>query len=102
MYLLRLRTPITSIRGIGMVRSHVPDSNPKYLENYQLALQIAANVAENECLFQTEQECRVAWDTFDEIHTAMLRRKEKEREKDALERYCLDHPDDVECKIYDV
>lgn len=43
--------------------------------------------------------CAVAWDIVEELQAECSHRKVK---RNSLERYCDEHPDAVECRVYDV
>lgn len=46
-----------------------------------------------------EVECSVAWDTVDDIARGIHHREEV---FDPLERYCVEHEEEDECRVYDV
>ena len=46
-------------------------------------------------------ECAVAWDAVEEIQAAVADRRYQHTQTE-FERYCADHPDASECRIYDV
>lgn len=48
-------------------------------------------------------DCTVAWDIFDELLATTARLAEDVRDDtDPLEQWCLSHPSDLECRVYDV
>jgi hypothetical protein len=51
-------------------------------------------------LDSTSKECAVAWDVVEELHAAIADRKQPQ--KSALEVFCDTHPDDAECRIYEI
>jgi hypothetical protein len=46
-------------------------------------------------------ECAAAWDAVEEMQAATADRKLKKETTD-FERYCIERPDALECRIYDV
>ena len=46
-------------------------------------------------------ECAVAWDAVEEIQAAVADRRYHQTQTE-FERYCSDHPDALECRVYDV
>ncbi len=91
----------TGRRHAVRVNAHRPDAP---LPDHSLALRIMEAIAIQVCKRDThdDQACAVAWDTFDELHRALLRRNEQRREEDPLELYCQEDPSALECRIYDV
>lgn len=45
-------------------------------------------------------ECAAAWDAVEEVQAAVADRRW--RAENSLDRYCADHPDALECRVYDV
>ena len=48
------------------------------------------------------QECAVAWDIVEELQAAKSHRQASTKHKNSLDVYCNQHPEAVECLIYDV
>lgn len=65
-------------------------------------LQIVLEQARAACDIRGDEssECAAAWDVVEEIQAALAHRKVTK--KTAFERYCDEHPDADECRIYDV
>lgn len=74
-------------------------NNPLALEE---ELQRVIEQARQACSISGDysSECAAAWDAVEEIQAALSHRKVAK--KTSLERYCDDHPDASECRIYDV
>lgn len=65
-------------------------------------LQIVLEQARAACDLRGDEssECAAAWDAVEEIQAAIAHRKAAK--KTVFERYCDEHPDADECRIYDV
>jgi hypothetical protein len=79
------------------------DVNP----SSQIPLSLRIEMARNEARAIAAEkgiespESAVAWDIVEELLSVAARRKSREP-KSAFERYCLEHPDASEARIYDV
>ena len=49
----------------------------------------------------TSGECAAAWDAVEELQAEASHKKQKEPQKNSLERYCEDNPDALECRVYE-
>jgi hypothetical protein len=47
-------------------------------------------------------DCAVAWDIVEELQAYKASKKQEKRRKTPLESYCEEHPDAIECLIYDL
>ncbi|CAM6096287.1 unnamed protein product [Calypogeia fissa] len=53
---------------------------------------------------ETSEECVVAWDEVEELSAAASHKRESDKAsnaKDPLEKYCEDHPETDECRVYE-
>ncbi|WP_104547121.1 Calvin cycle protein CP12 [Chroococcidiopsis sp. TS-821] len=66
--------------------------------SFQAALEHARRLTQMYGIGSTE--VAVAWDTVEELVTALVRRPKKSFS--AFEQYCTLHPDAPECRLYDV
>jgi len=46
--------------------------------------------------------CATAWDIVEELQAEIAHRRAAAAPKNAFERYCDEHPDADECRMYDV
>ncbi|KAK6937282.1 hypothetical protein RJ641_030790 [Dillenia turbinata] len=70
----------------------------------QLSDKVAESVknAEEACAGDPASgECVAAWDEVEELSAAASHARDKKKETDALETYCKDNPESVECRTYD-
>ena len=49
----------------------------------------------------TSTDCKVAWDTVEELQAEAAHQKQAKPEKTSLEKYCDENPDAAECRLYD-
>lgn len=47
-------------------------------------------------------ECAVAWDIVEELQAEKSHQKQAAQRKNSLEVYCENHPEAIECLVYDV
>ncbi|NET89609.1 MAG: hypothetical protein F6K45_16210 [Kamptonema sp. SIO1D9] len=47
-------------------------------------------------------ESASAWDTVEELLAAIAHRRNQQQDQNSLDRYCNDHPEAEECKVYDL
>jgi hypothetical protein len=47
-------------------------------------------------------ECAVAWDIVEELQAEKAHQKQAKKGKNSLDIYCSEHPEALECLIYDV
>lgn len=48
------------------------------------------------------RECAARWDIVEELQAALADRQQLQKQKNSLEQYCDQHPEAIECRIYDV
>lgn len=46
--------------------------------------------------------CAIAWDAVQNLQVTVANRRRAERNQTFFDRYCSDHPDALECRIYEV
>jgi CP12 domain len=63
------------------------------------ALEDARNACQN--AGENSSECAVAWDIVEELQAEKSHR-EAAKHKNGFDLYCIEHPEAVECLIYDV
>lgn len=51
---------------------------------------------------ESSGDCAVAWEIVEELQAERCHRKAKTQPKNSLDQYCAEHPEAVECLIYDV
>lgn len=49
----------------------------------------------------TSGECAAAWDAVEELQAEAAHQRQSIKPKNALEQYCDDNPDALECRVYD-
>lgn len=47
-------------------------------------------------------DCAVAWDIVEELQAEKAHQRQAKKRKTLLESYCEEHPEAIECLIYDV
>ncbi|MBW4665974.1 MAG: Calvin cycle protein CP12 [Cyanomargarita calcarea GSE-NOS-MK-12-04C] len=47
-------------------------------------------------------ECAVAWDIVEELQAEKAHQKQAKKAQNSLDIYCNEHPEAIECLIYDV
>lgn len=69
------------------------------------ALKDAIKEAEEACETGASPDCAVAWDSVEEISSAVAHKKAQEKadsaSTDPMEIYCKDAPDADECRVYE-
>ncbi len=50
----------------------------------------------------TSSECVLAWEVVEELQTEKFHQQQAKIRKTELEIYCEQHPEAIECRIYDV
>jgi hypothetical protein len=48
------------------------------------------------------RECAAGWDLVEELEVAAAHQRNLEKPKTALDQYCDQHPEALQCRIYDV
>lgn len=65
-------------------------------------LEVAISQAHEACgLDSRSGNCASAWDIVEELQAAIAH-KRQEKPATAFERYCAEHPDAAECRIYEI
>lgn len=62
---------------------------------------IAQARADCEAKGDSSKDCAVAWDIVEELQAERCHRG-RTKSKNSLEQYCTEHPEAVECLIYDL
>jgi uncharacterized protein YgiB involved in biofilm formation len=72
------------------------------LTNLKQELQTLVDYARDACSTNGDlsSECAAAWDAVEEMQAATADRRSQE--KTFFDRYCIERPDALECRIYDV
>jgi CP12 domain len=47
-------------------------------------------------------ECAVAWDIVEELQAEKSHQQQATKTKTSLEQYCNEHPEAIECRVYDI
>lgn len=47
------------------------------------------------------KECAAAWDAVEELQAEASHQRSKKPKKTSLEKYCDEHPEADECRVYD-
>jgi Ribonuclease G/E len=73
------------------------------INNLEAAIAQALEEARAACQTAGENstECAVAWDIVEELQAERSHR-ETAKQKSGFDLYCLEHPEAIECLIYDV
>ncbi len=73
-------------------------------KSLEQAIQEAVEQARNACAAKgnSSSECAVAWDIAEELQAEKSHRQAIAKPKTSLDRYCHEHPEAVECLIYDL
>jgi uncharacterized protein YgiB involved in biofilm formation len=92
---------IGDIQKIGFMTTLTPNTAPTPTLDQQI--QDAIKQARQACSTQGDKsvECATAWDIVEEMQANASHSRQKPR-KTSLEKYCDDHPDASECRLYDV
>ena len=91
---------IVSISDIMRKGDFVEKPQQIYIED---RLEVAREEARAICAAKgpTAPECAAAWDEVEELQAAAAHKRQSEKKPNSLEAYCADHPDAVECRIYE-
>ena len=84
-------TQMNTATGNGISRS-LESAIAQALEEARTACQTAGD---------NSSECAVAWDIVEELQAERSHR-EMAMQRNSLDVYCIEHPEAVECLIYDV
>lgn len=70
----------------------------------EVAIQEAITEARSTCEINgnNSADCAVAWDIVEELQAYKASKKQIKQRKTPLEIYCEQHPEAIECLIYDV
>lgn len=72
-------------------------------KSLETAIAQALEEARNACQTagDNSSECAVAWDIVEELQAERSHR-ETAKQRNSLDVYCIEHPEAIECLIYDV
>lgn len=81
-------------------------NHPEENQNLTLADRIREAVEDARTACQNQgarsAECAVAWDVVEELQAERSHRQAEQKSQSAFERYCQEHPEAVECLIYEI
>jgi signal-transduction protein with cAMP-binding, CBS, and nucleotidyltransferase domain len=91
---------IVSISDILNKSDFVEKPQQLYIED---RLDAAREEARAICAAQgaASPECAAAWDVVEELQAAAADKRQSQKNTNSLEDYCANHPDAVECRIYE-
>ncbi|MDJ0692984.1 Calvin cycle protein CP12 [Mastigocoleus sp. MO_188.B34] len=75
-------------------------TNPMLTEEIQKAIVEARSTCQDKG--DGSSECAVAWDIVEELQAEKSHQKQAAQRKNSLEVYCENHPEAIECLVYDV
>ncbi|MEO0967411.1 MAG: Calvin cycle protein CP12 [Cyanobacteria bacterium J06639_18] len=75
-------------------------TNPMLTEEIQKAVVEARSTCQDKG--DGSSECAVAWDIVEELQAEKSHQKQAAQRKNSLEVYCENHPEAIECLVYDV
>ncbi|KST64465.1 Calvin cycle protein CP12 [Mastigocoleus testarum] len=75
-------------------------TNPMLTEEIQKAVVEARSTCQEKG--DGSSECAVAWDIVEELQAEKSHQKQAAQRKNSLEVYCENHPEAIECLVYDV
>ena len=75
-------------------------TNPMLTEEIQKAVVEARSTCHEKG--DGSSECAVAWDIVEELQAEKSHQKQAAQRKNSLEVYCENHPEAIECLVYDV
>lgn len=75
-------------------------TNPMLTEEIQKAVVEARSTCQDKG--DGSSECAVAWDIVEELQAEKSHQKQAAQRKNSLELYCENHPEAIECLVYDV
>lgn len=68
----------------------------------QVELQQLIEQARTACAQSTNESCAAAWDAVEEVQAALAHQRQAQAQHNLFDRYCSEHPDALECRVYDV
>lgn len=81
-------------------------NHPEQNQNLTLSERIkeALEDARTACKIQGDRSagCAVAWDVVEELQAERSHRQAKQKSQSAFQRYCQEHPEAVECLVYEI
>lgn len=73
------------------------------MSNIDKQIELERENARKECDVNgaNSAECAAAWDAVEELQAEASHQRQSSKPKNALEKYCDDNPDALECRVYD-